>query len=353
MITDAKIISAGAECRLDWGTPETRRREDYAVTPMDLVLFGQSPARWVLRAGREPDEGVGKHTLLRASVLAPNGAGARHIPTPETYKVLRQVCPKCGSENLAATCRRCGIPRVSQVMEKPWAPQAQSCKRWTEDVVSKGLVPVSRALNETNDRMHQRINADPHAASLLQESQKLLLITGTWTGQDPDQTLPVRALIDVAPGEGHGLCGTLATLLIVPDISPGAWQSHLVKGGHHLQSALARQLFHAATGEDITSHLWLLVEAREPHLVGRRRSTPELDKLAAETCERLLERMWFCRRWDLWPNFDPLCSGALPAWTETYLEDWMTQAGAGASGYWALDGVDRAKHANEQLARAA
>ena len=70
MITDVKIVSAGAECSLDWGTPETRTTAEYAVTPMDLVLFGHSPARWRLRPGRDPEDGPGRHELLRGTLLA-------------------------------------------------------------------------------------------------------------------------------------------------------------------------------------------------------------------------------------------------------------------------------------------
>jgi ribosomal protein L40E len=353
MITEATIVSAHVQTCQDWGTPESRRKAEYAVTPRDLIIFGQSPARWVLRPGREPDEGVGRHELLRAALLAPQAGGAKYVQTPETYKTLRLVCPKCGSDNPAAMCRKCNTPRLNQAVERPWAANAEVCKRWTEEAIGKGLIPVPQRLAETNQKMCERIMADPHCVTLLEESQKLLEIVGTWQGQDPETTVPVRALVDIAPGGDHELTATLGTLAILPDISPVSWQAQAMRAGLHIQAALAAQLFQAATGEDVQCHLWLLVESREPHLVGRRRSTPELDTLAIQTCDRLLERMAFCRKWDLWPAFDPHCAGALPAWSETYLEDWMTQAGAGASGYWAVDGVDRARQANENLAQAA
>jgi len=295
MITDAKIVSAGAQCCLDWGTPETRTTAEYAVTPMDLVLFGHSPARWRLRPGRDPEDGPGRHELLRGTLLAASGAGAKYIPTPETYRTLRPVCPKCGSESSAATCRKCNTPRVNQAVERPWSPQAQNCKLWAEDVREKGLVPVPRALGEANRRMMDRIIGDRHTAKLLADSQKLVLVTGTYEGKDGKNCLPLKALIDIAPDECHELCATLTTVLVVPDASPGSWSNFAVKTGQHIQAALARQLFQAATGEDIKHYLWLLVEAKEPHILGRRRSTPELDKLAEQTCERLLERMLFCR----------------------------------------------------------
>ena len=347
MITNAKICSSCKHASLDYGTPETRRKADYALTPFDLVLFGASPARWVGRPAKDPDEPPGRHHTLRGLHLAPNAAGANLIPTPETYKSLRLVCPKCGSDHPAATCRKCNTPRVNQPVERPWANTSHSCKAWTEDAKGKGLVPVPRALGETVARIRAALEKDDHAKTLFADSSKLLHVQGNWVGMNDDQNLLVEALIDYAPMEPHELCGTLASIHIVQDASPSAWQGHLIKMGYHIQAALARQLFQAATGEDIRSWLWLLVEAKEPHIIGRRRSTPELDKLANETLERLLERMAFCRKWDLWPTFDPLCSAALPAWSETYLDDWMTQAGAGASGYWALDGVDQARAAHE------
>jgi hypothetical protein len=352
MITNAKVVATGTTATLDWGTPETRRQESYRLTPLDIVIYGQSPARWVQRPGPSSDDGVHRHELLRASLLAPGSVGARYVPTPKTYPALKKACPKCGSEHTADVCRKCNVPRVNTPTQKDWSPVATTCKRWTQDVVARGLTPVPRGLGDTNARILAAINADAHAQTVLEEARPLTLVEGDWEN-DAGARVPLRALVDVAPPENHELCGTLCTLLVVPDIHPAAWQNYVVRSGHHIQSIISRDLYTAATGEDISAQLWLLVESREPHLVGRRRSTPELDTLARQTADRLLEAIAFSRRWDLWPNFDPQCAGALPAWSETYLDDWMTQAGAGASGYWALEGVRNAEALATPIAAAA
>ena len=353
MITEATIVSlirrrfkTGA--RLSRGASATTRSRHATSS-----CSGSHPRAGWPGPGASPDESVSHHELLRATLLAPRPGEPSTSTRPPPTRRVRLVCPKCGSSHPAPTCRACNTPRLNQAVEKPWTNSAEVCKRWNEEAIAKGLIPVPGKLTESNDRILTEIRADSHCEALLQGSLKLLEVTGTWVGEDPKNPVPVRALIDIAPQPNHALCGTLATVKLLTDISPGAWQGQMVRGGYHIQEALARQLFEAATGEVIQHQLWLLVEGRQPHIVGRRRSTPELDVLGRTTCDRLLERMAFCRKWNLWPTFDPLCSGALPAWSETFLEEWMTQGGAGSTGYWAVDGVDRIRQPNEDLHEAA
>ena len=91
-----------------------------------------------------------------------------------------------------------------------------------------------------------------------------------------------------------------------------------------------------ATDDPRPTHVWTLVERAEPHIVGRRRTTPEMLIAGREALAQLMAAYAKCLATGKWPAFDPELPGALEAWSQFHLEPWMTQGSGGASNFFGV-----------------
>ena len=123
---------------------------------------------------------------------------------------------------------------------------------------------------------------------------------------------------------------------VTRDASPYAWASRAYKGGTHIVAALLQDLYAAATNDPRAMHVWVLLEREPPHVLGRRRTTPEMLAAGRSARDELMAAYAKCLKTGIWPAFDPLLPGADAAWSEFHLEPWMTQGDGQTGGYFAV-----------------
>jgi len=97
-----------------------------------------------------------------------------------------------------------------------------------------------------------------------------------------------------------------------------------------------QDLFAAATNDPRPTHVWVLVERDEPHIIGRRRTSPEMLIAGRTALDQLMAAYAKCLKTGLWPAFDPNLPGAQEAWSPFHLEPWMTQGDGGATAFFGV-----------------
>ena len=337
MIQNATITPHDSRTFSDLPVPNPERGSaDYPLSAADLLAFGRSPLRWRNMPPSDPDTTAPFHSVLRAMHLAPAQLPTQYVVRPETYQDMRLRCPTCDSQGPARTCRGCGIARVNTSVEREWCGTAKYCLTWTKDATGRGLKIVPAPVWQRATLAQARLSADPEVSELLGQSQGPILLTGTWLDQPTGITIPLRAIVDYAPASGQVLDRALGFFRTARSIAHGEWASRAYQFGCHLEAALAHALYAAATDDPRPTHLWSLVEESEPHIVGRRKSSPELLGAGSTLLEQLLAAYARCRLSGVWPAFDPLSQEFLGSWTTVYLEQWMTQGDGNAGSYWAI-----------------
>ena len=274
--------------------------------------------------------------LLRSMWLAPGTLSAIYVWRPDTYDALTPTCPSCKSVSAAKICRACGLKRVNVASVKDWAGAATYCTQWTAQQTKTGRLVVPGPLWDSAASMTASLNTEPCAKELLDQSNVLSLISGTGHDTATNLDIPVRCTLDFAPTTGSTLDMGIGTLATTSDADPATWTASAYVQGQHIVAALKHALFAAATGEPRSTHFWCICERYEPYLTARRRATPELMAKGSDTLAQLMAAYAQCLATQNWPAFDVSAPGSVNAWSEVFLEPWMTQGDGGATQYFAL-----------------
>ena len=336
MITTAAVTGTNAPPTALAIPAQTRGEPDYPVDGWDLLAFGRSPDRWVNTPKPEPDPKPDFSELVRMLHLTPQIAPAHYIQRPATYQAMFNVCPSCGSASAARICRACNLARTNVTEQRPWTGTAKYCVAWSEDAHRRNLRIVPIDAWEKATAAVARLNADTEIADLLNQSSKQLTLTGTWHDADTNLDIPVRSLLSYAPAGGRSHDDKLGSLAITRDASPLTWAGSAYHRGKHIVAALKQDLYAAATNDPRPTHVWVLVERDEPHIIGRRRTSPEMLIAGRTALDQLMAAYAKCLKTGLWPAFDPDLPGAQEAWSAFHLEPWMTQGDGGATAFFGV-----------------
>jgi hypothetical protein len=315
---------------------QSRGARDYPLDGWDLLAFGRSPDRWVNTPKPEPDERPDFGEIVCMLHLTPQLAPAHYIQRPATYQAMFNVCPNCGSASAAKICRACNAARTNVTEQRPWSASAKYCAAWTEDAHRRNLriVPVD-AWDKAATAV-ARLNADSEIADLANQSAKQLCLSGVWHDPETNLEIPLRAMLSYAPLGGRSHDDKLGSLTITRDASPLAWSASAYNRGRHIVAALKQDLYAAATSDPRPTHVWVLVERDEPHIIGRRRTSPEMLLAGRTGLDDLMAAYAKCLKTGLWPTFDPNLPGAQEAWSRFHLEPWMTQGDGRAATYFGV-----------------
>lgn len=336
MITQAEIVASPAAPDIFNLPAQPRGLADYPLRARDLIAFGQSPCRWVKTPPSELPTRVELLHLVRSLHLSPATAAPKYARRPETYEAMRLTCPKCKSAGPAKVCTKCGQTRRNVVETRPWSSAAKHCLDWVHQAEKQGLRVVPTGDWDAAAHIVEMLMDDANIAELREQSDPLVAIQGIWTDTETGVKIPVRSLVDYAPRPGGTLDNTLASLTLTRDASPNRWAGVAYALGHHIHAALLHALYAAATGEPRPVHLWAIAERDQPHLTARRRGSAELMLAGNQTLERLLNAYAKCLRADVWPSFDLIGQGSLSAWSEVFLEPWMTESDGRAQSFFAV-----------------
>ena len=336
MITRASITGTDAPPRALAVPEQTRGALDYPLDGWDLIKFGESPDRWVNTPKPEKEDKPDFAEVVRLLHLTPHLAPSHYIQRPATYQAMFMTCPICGSSSSAKVCRTCNTARANVTEQKPWTGTAKYCVAWTQDALRRGLRIVSEGEWEKASLAVARLNADSEIADLHQQSSHQVVLTGVWHDPVTKLDIPLRSLLAYAPSGGQSHDDKLGSLSITRDASPTYWAGSAYSRGQHIVAALKHDLYAAATHDPRPTHVWVIVERDAPHILGRRRTTPEMLVAGRKALEDLMGAYAQCLKSGKWPAFDPCIPGAPESWGQFHLEPWMTQGDGRAQLYFGV-----------------
>jgi hypothetical protein len=325
MIVQAKITDIGAHPLHQRATEHKRGTPEYPLSAWDLLEFGRSPLRWVETAPEEDAGKVGFGELLRVMHHTPHKLDPHYMHRPETFQFSKLTCPKCGSTSDARTCRNCNVPRQQVYAEKAWSANHRVCADWTDAAVKAGKRVVPHHDWEKARQACARLNADEEIAEFKRQSDEMVAISGDWLDQATGLRIPVQCLLSYVPKEGESHDDKVGSLCLTRDAAPAAWAASAYAQGRHVVAAFKQMLHGVAVGDPRPHHVWVLLERDEPHVVGRRCTSPEMLNAGRQALGELMGAYAQCLKSNRWPGFDPGAPGTADAWTPFHLEPWMTQ----------------------------
>ncbi len=332
MFTSAKIVTADAD-------PDNYHAQDakpgeraFVMSSGQLRDFASCPARWTAgyRSGETQGEKVRK--LILAHALAPQRFASKWAVRPDSYQARVLKCPECGSESDAKVCRKCGLTRISQVVEKPWAGAADYCRKWTEQAEKRGQTIVRAEMDGSARTAVARLENDKPIQALREQADRLVWIAGEWKDAHTGIVIPVRTLIAYLPRPGSAYDNAIATLRTTRDASHNAFRRQAYYGLYHLHAAWALDLLAAATGNPRQLAYIIIAETVEPFEPARRSLSPTFLQLGRRTYETMLAQYAACLDTNTWPSYD-LSEVGPAAWTTLETEPWMHQGDDTSAGF--------------------
>lgn len=290
---DAKIVKANSDPDLYHQQEDgiERGNPDYVMTRSSLMAFRSCPAKW--RAGWIPKdtEATEWGSMQDCRVLTPDRFSQRYILTPKTCKATKTM-----------SCVREGEAQVGDDIE--WNPQAGECKAWKRDQEKRGLIVLSAAEKGESDLALGILFADTRIKTLINCSQKQVLVTGEYEDKETGLVIPVKCLIDLVPDKDSDYGKTVADFKTCRSAHPHTWNKAVDEYGYDAQASMILDLYTAATGEDRCQFVHVLQENTHPWQTGRRMLSMEFVALGRLKTTEALKRYCQCLSTQSWPDWD-------------------------------------------------
>lgn len=246
---NAKIIGANQK-RGEAG--QVRGHKDFVMSRTELVAFALNPAKWHDGvAVREETKAMTFGSVLDCLATTPEELLARFAITPETYP---------------ATPKKKGDP----VEMKEWTSRANFCKEWEADKKAEGFTVVSADMLVDAKKAHTALHEHRPIASLIECSEKQVLIVADWQDDDTGLTIPFCGLLDLVPNHSSPTWGKcLADIKTARNGNPAKWAGVCDDSGYDVQAAIYFDLYMAARpDEDRTGFVHIVQENTFPfHVV--------------------------------------------------------------------------------------
>lgn len=163
---------------------------------------------------------------------------------------------------------------------------------WAEEQRANGLVPVAPNDVARVDAMAESVLAHPEARRLLEE------ISGREVSVFADvDGVPVRARFDIYDGTHAG------DLKSARDASPKGFNTAVGRHGYHIQEQWYRDAHHAATGAQLETFKFIVVESAPPHLVGVYDLDFMWEDLAKQRTKHARDLYRQCTETNTWPGY--------------------------------------------------
>lgn len=281
----------------------------FMMSPSALKLFAQCPRRWV-RGYREPESPYKDWgNMVDTMLLTPADFKSRYTVTPSTYpapKDHRLVKKKLLAEG--------------DMIE--WNNRTNYCKEWKEDQEERGFKVIDRDELTAVQTAADRLMDDEQIAEFVTDSKRQVLVMGEWKDEPSGLTVPVRCLIDLAPGRDSIYSQCLGDLKTSGTAAVLPFTRQAYRFGYHIQGAFDLDLFNAATGEQRDTWCLIVQESRAPFEVGKRMLSQEFLHIGRSSYRAALGRYCQCLKTDTWPGYDDT-DEACDGWSLVVAESWM------------------------------
>lgn len=269
---------------------QKRGDADFVMSRTQLVAFGENPRKWL--DGEEVKEETKAMTfgsVLDCLTTSPTQFLARFVVAPETYP--------------ATPSRKGEAPE-----QKPWTRQAKFCKEWEAERKAQGLTVVSSEMLADAKLAFTALHANREAASLIECSNKQVLITAEWADDDTGLKIPFSALLDLVPHHSSPTHGKrIADIKTARNGNPARWAGVCDDSGYDVQASLYFDLYRAAMpNEDRTDFIHVIQENVFPfHVVTPMIALSEEFLTWGRTkYKRALRLYAHCLKTGVWPSYE-------------------------------------------------
>jgi hypothetical protein len=298
MLQDCRIVTANADGDVYRQEPEQRGSPALVMTQGQLIEFFRCPQRWI-RGYRPPDTDAKAWGSMVDCMLL----------TPEKWDESFVVCP--------------GTYRSKDGEDKPWRndKRIKEVADWMAANESKAQIKADTL--EAVTMAVARIKEEDEICDLLTNSERQVWVAGKFHHTATGVTVPVKALIDLAPSKDHWVFGNcLADFKTTRAGHPDQWKRWVFDRKYHVQAAFYLDLYNAATKENRDTWLHVIQESFQPFEPGRRILSERFIQSGRGLYLAMLDTYCRCLKEGIWPGYDS-GNGALKNWTVTEPEPWM------------------------------
>jgi hypothetical protein len=241
---NCKIVGDGVDYETYHRQEKRRGDRDYSMSRSELVEFAKCPAKWI--KGPKKDDSTSATlfgSLIDCLVTQPDKFDSLYAVAPETYPDSKTGEPK------------------------PFTMASKWCKDWRDSQGDK--IIIKSGMMEDASAAMTAIGENADASELIKISKKQVFVLGFWKDEATGLEIPVRTLLDMVPDKNHPVMGAwLSDLKTCRNGDPANWDRVVDDGGYDTQGALYTDIYKAATGEDRTDWIFLVVENIAPfHVV--------------------------------------------------------------------------------------
>jgi exodeoxyribonuclease VIII len=270
------------------GNGAKRGDSDFEMSASMLREFGVCASRWL--AGYTPPDSEAKDygSLLDCLYLTPGQFAAKYAVRPDTYK--------------------------SKDGDKPWNNNATVCREWNEATEAEGRKPLKKTELAEAQAAIRRLESDKILSAFHDVSEKQVWLTGLWTDDATGLTVPVKALVDLAPAKDSEFAACLGDLKSTRAALPSVWSRYSSQRKYHLQGALYLDMWNAATGEARDTWCFILSENFPPYQTGRAMLSQQKLEYGRVLYQAYLARYCQCLKTGVWPDYQT-GPGVIQGWS--------------------------------------
>lgn len=284
---NCKIVGAGVNSDKYHSNKAERGSANYVMSPSSIKAFSGNSHRW--KEGYEPPDSEAKDfgNLIDCLALTPNQFKTRYAIKPATY-IPEPPIKK---------------PKGYEAEEKPWNGNSSVCRQWLADHAGVSVVS-NNDITEAQTAV-RRLTEDSTIAAFLRASETQVHVVGEWHDKATGLVIPVQCLIDCVPGKDSEFQKSIGDLKTTRNAGQRPFARWCHQAGYHVQGAFDLAMYCAATGEDRTDWIFLLVENYPPYETGRRLLSQDFLDIGRQTYEHALARYARCLKTGIWTGYDP------------------------------------------------
>lgn len=240
----------------------------FVMSRSELMAFAENPHKWLAGEHDEGTESTEWGDLIDVLLLIPTQFPAIYAVTPDTYPSTGMKCPKCGSVTDSQSCRKCGVDRVKEKVNKPWDYNATYCSDWRDRQIASGKRVIKSIMFQSAQRAVKIMEQNENAMSLINCSERQVMVTGHYQDADTGLLIPVKLMLDLVPNKTHPRWGkSLADLKTCVSCNPPLFEKSVFKYDYDCQGSFYGDLYAQATGEDRTDFVFVAQENQPPYEV--------------------------------------------------------------------------------------
>lgn len=283
--TNARIAAVNADPGEYHAVSGVRGRPGFVMSRSELMRFKDNPQKWIRGIQDEATESTEFGDLVDCVFLQPDSFMKR-------FALLPKDPPRRPSEK-------------QRNAKNPSRSTLEAIVFWDDfntRHAGKQIVP-----SDTNGSAHaavERLMADERIAALLACSDRQVYLLGEYQDSRTGMTVPVKALLDLVPRVGSPFQHCLADLKTARSAAHWLWTKECFNRGYHTQAALYTDLYVAATGQERTDWLHVIVENEPPYEPARRIMAPDFVDLGRQQYLAALRYYCQCLKENKWPSYD-------------------------------------------------